>query len=70
MVSSCLIILLIIIYHNNRFNALPEIYRGETFGFPDALILTSHETRQCLLYTFDKMLAKYTQARNLEQITQ
>lgn len=47
-----------------------EIYRGETFGFPDALILASHETRQCLLYTFDKILAKYTQARNLEQITQ
>ena len=47
-----------------------EIYRGETFGFSDALILASHEPRQCLLYTFDKTLARHTQARNLEQITQ
>ncbi len=45
-----------------------EIYRGEKCGFSDALILASHESRQCLLYTFDKTLAGHTRARDLAQI--
>lgn len=39
-----------------------EIYSKESFGFSDALILASHEARQCLLYTFDKQLSRHPQA--------
>jgi len=45
-----------------------EIYRNDKPGFSDALILAAHETRQCVLYTFDKTLAKHVQARSMEKV--
>ncbi len=42
-----------------------EIYRNGKPGFSDALILAIHETRQCVLYTFDKTLGRHPQAKSI-----
>lgn len=46
-----------------------NMYRADNFEFSDALILASHDVKQCQLYTFDKKLGKHSLATDLNKIT-